>query len=345
MELVQVLALLFLVAGLLAAQLWVIYELAKIGRLRGFHFDDDWEVVPGEPDPESWLTRTTGVVWIGLFVHIHTYLFSWTEERRNNQGVPEAWHRPNVPTQIFYLAPFPYLMILKDAEDKEGFQLDLVFVVTIRINNPYRALFGNADWLGELTGQILGVGRNWVGKTTYQAILAEKESSAGPQVVVEILDLNNAAPQHLGVTIEGCSLTQVALLDGALNRAVNARRVAELEGAAALARATAEGAANVARAEAEKRAAKIRAEGVSEATRTEALGQAEAIKTLNTAILDSGDRGLVLEQLRAMDKFGKSGGQLVWAPGIDTALAQLFRLGLKPGDVAEAIQQEGDPTP
>ena len=337
-----------------------------IGRLRGYHFNSPrkpelfdeshpaWEVLPNNGDDtkyaDPWFTRLTGILWIGIFTTIREYPFSWIEERKGTLGDP--WPR-NLPTKIFYMAPFPYMIIVAQAEDRETFKLDLKFIVDIQITNPYIALFANADWLTRVTGEIRSVVRSWVGGTTYQAIVAEKATGT-VGITLEIMNLNNelvsepppptpvggvpatlplpkGTPGFIGVKIVGCNFLDVNLADERLSGAVTANKVAELEGNANITKET-KGA----------EAARQKAQGEADASRIVARGGADAIRSLNEAVLAAGDKGVVLEQLRAMSAFGKAGGHLVWAPGVDSALANLFRLGFTPAQVATQLEQTGD---
>lgn len=101
----------------------------------GRTFDADWNVIAGREFHLFGGLRFVG--WYPLD-YIYRYWFEWTGLRPD--GVTPLPHDPELLDYIM-LKQDVYFGETKEAEDLERLPLDVSFVLTIRITNPYKALF------------------------------------------------------------------------------------------------------------------------------------------------------------------------------------------------------------
>jgi regulator of protease activity HflC (stomatin/prohibitin superfamily) len=142
------------------------------------HSDTD----DSEYDDRPWFMKTPGVHWVGWppFMKAYWYRFSWSEMRSvGNKGEEEVWHRNGndgrgEPTDFVYAKAFSYVHVIKNVEIKDGFPVDLTYVVTVKIENAYRALFRGEDWLKLMFAAADREARDFAGARHFQELLSEK---------------------------------------------------------------------------------------------------------------------------------------------------------------------------
>ena len=160
---------------------------------KGYHLNDPgeswydqsipaWEVLShGQNEDTKYdsrpaFMRQAGVYFVGFlpsFTSVKRYQFSWTEPKldlKTNKQI--SWSRDE-ETDFIYVSNFPYIMNLSGAECADGIPLDVKFQVVLRVTNPYKALFDTENWHETVVGEILRLGRDFVGSRTYKELLSE----------------------------------------------------------------------------------------------------------------------------------------------------------------------------
>lgn len=288
-----------------------------------------WEVLEtgnpsDKPSPYAWwqlhwrFLELFGIYWYGLypFKDIHIYRFKWTEETlgENNRQIPK--HRDEYTDRI-YVMNFAYWIKLVAAENADNEPLDLDYLLTVQIKNPYWALFHIDDWLGRVSADANNAAKMYVGSRTFDDVKREAKVSTGnmSEFAQELYELNTNSPTQpgtsgvqdaYGVKITAASLVEVSFAGIAseeLTRATTAKIVAEREAQAAV--ATAIGLAN---------ATRERAKGDADAARELAKGQTDAIETVYRKVDEFGDAGLIQRELDTLRETANSpNNTFVWA--------------------------------
>lgn len=286
-----------------------------------------WEVLPSSNPNERrfpyakfspWrLPARFGIYWYGLWplYDIDSYEFKWTEESFNQKGEREPRFRDE-KTNFIYVSLFAYWLKLNGAEDRKNIPVDLDYLLSVRINNPYIARYQVVDWLSITSADANNAAKIWVGSHTFEEIVQEKTTTGPSGFTACIGGLNSdlptfsasvGAPKALGVTIVASSLQGVQ---------VGGRNQEAIVGATT--------AATIAEREAD--AVRARAQGEADAIRIVAEEEAKRITTVASAAKDQGETGLVLLQTDAIRAAAKSPGTtVVWANNpIAAAAAKLF---------------------
>ena len=134
-----------------------------------------------------------GIRWLGIpYVNqIYKYNFRWVVTRGievskdkpedgfvNQVKLPNGQWAVSFSKQLdyIYLRDASYLAVLEDAETKESFMpVSIYAVVTLRVLNPYKALFRVDKWLDVTLFAIESALRSWTARHTYEEIIQKKE--------------------------------------------------------------------------------------------------------------------------------------------------------------------------
>lgn len=286
-----------------------------------------------------------GIYWYGFtpFYNIHEYVFKWTEPRMD-QGAHkyEAYLREET-TQINYVLDYVYWVHLDEAEDRDNIPVDLDYLLTVAINNPYKARFGFTNWLTRLTADANNAAKIWVGESSFDAIVREVgigEASGTSGFVQMVKQVNTNLPTDhseglgaydvLGVTIKASSLQDVTVAGR------DQKSILEATTAKVIAQKHAE--ATIVTAECDKQAHILRAEG-----------DQQAIELVYRKVQEFGPTGVLLSQLDAMAKANAAGGTVIWAnnPFIGSSgLADILqRANFSPEDLINLIKTKAGETP
>ena len=286
----------------------------------------------------SFLEKKFGVYWVGipLFKKVHTYMFEWTEETQSTDGTYKAWPRKH-QTDFIYVKDFPYHITIKDVETSDNIPVKVQYVLTLRINNPHKALFKVEDWLKKTTASANSEVRNHVGATSFEELTSEKHSKTKKekevQLVTSILCLNKNLPSSddvdieqmrsnggvvslpvlYGVTIIGAEIQAIdpsTELGIKAKEALTALYVAERQAAVKNVESATYKNNVVTRAEGDKAAQILEAEGAAEARRRLALAKHDAYNDISSA-----DDGLELERLDTLRTVGEKNGNTVIVDG------------------------------
>lgn len=167
----------------------------------------EWEVLKndlGETyESRGWLTKKLGIYSVGIppFMSVYNYRFAWSEmELDVTTGKEEISTRKDF-TDFIYVIPFPYVLVLAEAETRDNLPVDLQYQLVVKVTNPAKALFGTENWREVVTGAANSEARNFVGSKSYQQLVSEthepdEHGPAGPddRFAKMILALNNHLP-------------------------------------------------------------------------------------------------------------------------------------------------------
>lgn len=103
------------------------------------------------------------------FDDVFVYDFSWTN--LTESGEPKTHTKETL--DYILLKDDVYLVEVKEAEDKAMLPLDIQIILTIRILNPYKALFQIQNWLEAVKNRIEPAIRDCVTKNTFENWIAE----------------------------------------------------------------------------------------------------------------------------------------------------------------------------
>lgn len=135
----------------------------------GWTFDEDWNVVSGRE-----IHRFGGLRFYGWWPldDIYTYEFSWTGIREDGRIVP---HEKELLDYVL-LKEDVYWAKVEKAEDKKLLPLDVELVLTIRVVNPYKALFAIEDWLEAAINRVRPSVRNAITADIYERLIKKPEA-------------------------------------------------------------------------------------------------------------------------------------------------------------------------
>jgi SPFH domain / Band 7 family len=133
---------------------------------------DVWDVA--ESSPKNRLFG--GLFFYGLFPldDIYVYNFSWTNMRQNGDV---EYHEPKTIDYIL-LKEDVYLGVVEKAEDKAALPTDIKLVMTMKVMNPYKALFNVQNWLETIMNRVRASVRNAFTEDTYDRWISEDQDLA-----------------------------------------------------------------------------------------------------------------------------------------------------------------------
>jgi energy-coupling factor transporter transmembrane protein EcfT len=123
----------------------------------GYHLDENWNLVEGELS--FWERLANGNLFGGLYLYslfhpiddIYIYNFKWSH-------LTESGDMKDHEEILDYIlvSDYPYALKAEGLEDKNGAELDLIMVITIRIINIYKPLFRiQTRWLAATLNRIV----------------------------------------------------------------------------------------------------------------------------------------------------------------------------------------------
>jgi len=141
-----------------------------------------WDVVPQTRAPRWWQSFTRprlpymgGIHWLGLwpFTTRHTYKFKWSslEEKATDNGkITKFLHEKEEPISHIFVQADTYGSVVQSAECSDNVPVDVLYTITGRVVNPYKALFDVWRWL-ETVHNLLGPAiRVYIGTKTYSGL-------------------------------------------------------------------------------------------------------------------------------------------------------------------------------
>lgn len=140
-----------------------------IMRWKGKKFDREWNVVE---DTDIKRHLLGGLVWMWFFEKPHEYYLSW---KTLKEGEKEPTDHIREKLVRVLLGDKTYYVLISEAEDSNLMPLRLVVLLTVRVKNPYKAIFGVDDWLQVILSRIAPAVRDSVSQQTYQELIKSKK--------------------------------------------------------------------------------------------------------------------------------------------------------------------------
>ena len=138
--------------------------------------------------PKSFLPK--GIKWIGNpFVYsVHSYTFRWDSLRQEvleSGAIIQKTIHHDEKIDYIIVQDDVYVTVVKEAETKQMVPLDILAVLTIRVVNPYKALFRTQEWLEQTTNLITPAIRSFVGNKEYEDLTTEMKEGGQTQKAAE----------------------------------------------------------------------------------------------------------------------------------------------------------------
>ncbi|MBL7053383.1 MAG: hypothetical protein ISS02_01865 [Candidatus Portnoybacteria bacterium] len=140
-----------------------------------YWFDDNWNIISAASKKRLF----GGLKWVGIpFVHsVYKYKFKWIsfeQAEEDGQLIEKSIsHEDNI--DYILLQDDIYYVFVKEVETKGMVPLDIGILLTIRIINPYKALFRVQNWLEATQNQFKPVVISYVGKQEFEQLIQDKE--------------------------------------------------------------------------------------------------------------------------------------------------------------------------
>lgn len=144
------------------------------------YLDEEWNVNLCDTKAKRKKRFLGGLHWIGIpgIYSIYKYRFSWATLKSQKEAEKQVERRSEIIKHIF-VKDYVYLGEVKGAETKSLVPLDIDFLVTTRVMNPYKALFRVHDWVNVTISRIEAYFRQFVSLTEYENLIAKKQEMGG----------------------------------------------------------------------------------------------------------------------------------------------------------------------
>lgn len=154
--------------------------------------------------PEPWyqdLPLIGGLRWVGIpIIHtVHTYRFRWVSLRQGEDKEKKGELKAQIDAQdqrgtdYILLQDDIYYTLVEAAESMGMVQLDIELLLTLRIVNPYKALFRVEEWLETTINKTKPAVRQFVARHQYEELIGLVNSSRERQRDVFLQDSQLAA--------------------------------------------------------------------------------------------------------------------------------------------------------
>lgn len=170
------------------------YHLNAPGR-PGYNPDiSEWEIVKNEPgvnyEYRKLPIREAGAYWVGFLRKVHEYPLNWME--RNQHQTPENPDRYVLRddlTKIFKPGDFTYYFETEEVETEELVLAKMFYAITVRINNPRKAILMTDSWLVQVETLADRIGRDYIGNHKFAELRTEtKDKDTDSPVAREFQD-------------------------------------------------------------------------------------------------------------------------------------------------------------
>lgn len=149
--------------------------------LKGHTLDQEGNIVKGDPpEPQglkrrflTWVERAYGAYWVGVpfFRRLHRYQLRWMAYEPAEEGGEK---RPVVKSRDLdstFAKDKLYYGKALSVETEERLPIDVEFLITLRVVNPYLAIFTVANWIEAIIDRTTQQVRVYVGGKTYQKLI------------------------------------------------------------------------------------------------------------------------------------------------------------------------------
>lgn len=231
--------------------------------------------------------RFGGLRWVGIpFIHsVYYYTFRWSSLRqtaKDGKPIDEIVYREQPDTDYILLQDDVYTTILESAEAKGMVPVNIQILLTLRIVNPYKALFRVEEWLETVLNLTRPAIRHFVSEQPYEDLIKKKENLERTQD--EILDkskLDEYTERTYGVRFKKLGIITI---EPATERAVKYVEAASRQW------------------EAEKNKQQIE---------TLADAEVQRLERVYATIKKFGDEGVAIRMLESIDKAGTNPGSWI----------------------------------
>ncbi len=318
-------------------------------RYRGFRLkEENYDVMPVSQQNENIrrLLRLGGLEFIGIwpFYTVHKYRFRWTKIKRElKDGKLVKSIEPEDKTIDYILVQADvYYARLEGIETIGLVPLDMEFVLTIRIINPYKALFRTQDWFEYVVNRLLPYIRQFCSGKEFNELIQEKQHSTGDLYrFLEWGIMKRKGEEKTEERSLELSSQDEALLkkEGKTEEEIEQIKKERRWGIIQLLREIY--GIDVMGVEIDSIVPEKRYEEIA-SKQWEATREAERIETVYGKIIkDYGESGLIIRYLESLDKAATKEGNWIIPFGLRGALSDL-RGGLKGGEeLSEFLAKEG----
>lgn len=142
--------------------------------------EETWDIVVCGPNEPKKRNLFGGLKWIGIpgIKSVYKYRFTWATVKAQKEEMEQVERRTETIKHIF-VKDYVYLGEIKGAETKSLVPLDINFLITTRVINPYKALFRVHDWVNVITSRIEAYFRQFVSREEYDDLIARKQQMGG----------------------------------------------------------------------------------------------------------------------------------------------------------------------
>jgi regulator of protease activity HflC (stomatin/prohibitin superfamily) len=236
---------------------------------KGKAMDEEWNII-NEIDPKALHHDKS---WWGMhiihplfFGSIYSHVLSW---RKYDPKKKAPVDRREILLQTSVM-PYPYYIDALQAEDNTRAPIDVFTVVTMRIVNPYKALFGiTTEWIEVITPRIQGAYVAFIKTHTFSELIRDHKATGSellefikgthPEAIEKLAD---KLLEEYGIEIISLDVIDIKGGDKETDEAIKANALAELKKVATITNAEAQAEKIKIEAEAIKRANVLKTMGV-----------------------------------------------------------------------------------
>jgi len=176
----------------------------------GYNLNDNWEVI-AKPGKE---TQLGGLKWVGIpFIHsVYRYTFKWVSfEQKEEEGklVQKAISHEEEIDYIIVQDDIYYTFV-REAEARGMVPLNIDALLTIRILNPYKALFRVQDWLEATQNQFKPVLVGYTGQKSFEELIeAQKQVGDTVHELLRTSKIDEDIEEDYGVHIKKIGIVNI----------------------------------------------------------------------------------------------------------------------------------------
>ncbi|MBU2109642.1 hypothetical protein KKB71_01650, partial [Patescibacteria group bacterium] len=139
-----------------------------------------WDISVCGPDEPKERSLFGGLKWVGIpgIKSVYQYRFTWATVKAQKEEREQVERRTEMIKHIF-VKDYVYLGEIKGAETKSLVPLDIDFLITTRVINPYKSLFRVHDWVNVITSRIEAYFRQFVSLLEYEDLISKKQQMGG----------------------------------------------------------------------------------------------------------------------------------------------------------------------
>lgn len=179
---------------------------------KGYVLDAEWNV---QEKSGAGSIGFGGLKWIGipLIRSVYKYKFRWTSfEQGEEQGkiIQKIIHHPDEIIDYILVQDDVYYSFVREAETKGMVPVDVDLLSTIRIVNPYKALFRVQNWLEATQNQLKPALREFIATQEFEDLVGQKEEvGVKATKLLKETGIRDTLEQDYGVRIKKLGLANI----------------------------------------------------------------------------------------------------------------------------------------